>query len=251
MEKKDSQIDRYLYAVIDGTAERNFGPIGINGKDVYCISNGHVSAVVSDAPNERIRPERRHLKAHKEVLTRLLEETSPLPMAFGIIGDGSKAIKTILTNNQKILQNQLQRVSGKLEMGLRVTWDVENIFDFFVSTHHELRTMRDRYFGTLREPSAEDKIELGRMFDRVLNEDRELLAEQVEEVLGEYCFEITRNSCRDERVVMNLACLVGRDAGAEFEKGVFKAATLFDNNYAFDYNGPWAPHNFVDIDLKR
>ncbi|MFH1596354.1 MAG: GvpL/GvpF family gas vesicle protein, partial [Pseudomonadota bacterium] len=64
--------------------------------------------------------------------------------------------------------------------------------------------------------------------------------------------EIKRNKCRNESEVMSLACLVGRQAGAQaaFEEGVFAAAKLFDNNFAFDYNGPWAPHNFVELDLQ-
>jgi hypothetical protein len=49
---------------------------------------------------------------------------------------------------------------------------------------------------------------------------------------------------------MNLACLVERPAMPQFESRVFEAAQQFDNNFAFDYNGPWAPHNFVEIDLK-
>ena len=49
---------------------------------------------------------------------------------------------------------------------------------------------------------------------------------------------------------MNLACLVDRDAVEKLEDGVFKAASLFDDNFAFDYNGPWAPHNFVDLEVK-
>ncbi len=49
---------------------------------------------------------------------------------------------------------------------------------------------------------------------------------------------------------MNLACLVRREAQEQFEAGVFEAAKLFDNNFTFDYNGPWAPHNFVELDIK-
>ena len=49
---------------------------------------------------------------------------------------------------------------------------------------------------------------------------------------------------------MNLACLVRRDAQEEFSAGVFEAAKLFDNNFTFDYSGPWAPHNFVELDLN-
>jgi hypothetical protein len=48
---------------------------------------------------------------------------------------------------------------------------------------------------------------------------------------------------------MSLSCLVGRKLLAQFEAGIFEAAGLFDNNFTFDYNGPWAPHNFVQIEL--
>jgi hypothetical protein len=110
--------------------------------------------------------------------------------------------------------------------------------------------IRDRFFNDHREPSQEDKIELRRMFDRRLMEDREEHADKVEEVLSGHSFEIKRNKCRTEREVMNLACLVGRDALAEFEESIFEAASLFNNDYTFDFNGPWAPHNFVDIELQ-
>jgi hypothetical protein len=74
--------------------------------------------------------------------------------------------------------------------------------------------------------------------------------ETVSEVLSACCSEIKRNKCGDEREIMNLACLVDRNAVEKLEDGVFKAASLFDDNFAFDYNGPWAPHNFVDLEVK-
>ena len=36
-----------------------------------------------------------------------------------------------------------------------------------------------------------------------------------------------------------------------FEQGVFEAANRFDSHYAFDFNGPWTPHNFVEVDLMQ
>jgi len=241
---------RYLYAVVADSEDQTYGDFGIDGGTVYTISDGRVAAVVSDLPNRKIRPERRHLAAHQKVLKYLMEKSTPLPMTFGIIADGPKEIRKILSLNQEAFFEQLNRVAGKVEMGLRVAWDVPNIFEYFVHTHPELRAARDRFFGTYREPTQEDKIEVGRMFERILNEDRENYTERVEEILSPRCFEIKRNPQRNEREVMNLTCLVGREAQGEFEAAIFEAARLFDNNFAFDFNGPWAPHNFVDIDLK-
>ena len=248
--EKANSLGRYIYAVIAGNDERTYGPLGIDGGAVYGLSDGQVQAVVSDVANSRIRPERRNLSAHQQVISLLMEGTTPLPMSFGVIADGPKAVRKILSLNRRAFLQQLGKVSGKVEMGLRVAWDVPNIMEYFVLTHPQLRAARDRFLGTRYGPSQEVKIELGRTFERILNEDREDYAEKVEDVLSGCCAEIKRNRPRNEREVLNLACLVGRGHTAVFETAVFEAAKLFDNNFSFDYNGPWAPHNFVQIDLK-
>jgi len=238
----------YLYAITAGADGHPFGFQGLDGGPVHAITHGRVAAVVSPVP-ERLRPERRHLAAHHDVLNRLLRETAAvLPVSFGVAADGA-AIQAILSRNQKAFLEQLRRVAGRVEMGLRVTWDVPNIFEYFVRTHPELRAVRDRCFGGPRGPTQEDKIEVGRVFERVLTEDREADAQRMEEVLAPHCAEIARTRPRDEREAVTLACLVARDGREAFEAAVFEAAKRFDNNYAFDYNGPWAPYNFVDLRL--
>jgi hypothetical protein len=231
-------MGRYLYAVIAGSADRAYGAIGIDGAIAYVISDGEISAVVSNVPNGKIRPERRNLGSHQAVLRRLIEETTPLPVSFGIIADGPAAVKRILSQNRQVLCGELERTAGKVEMGLRVTWNVPNIFDYFVYTHPDLRVARDLYVRALRGPTQEDKIELGRMFERTLNEDREQYTATVEEILEACCSEIKSNRPRNEREVMNLACLVvrGREMEERFERGVLEAAR--------------APHSFVNIDLE-
>jgi len=42
-----------------------------------------------------------------------------------------------------------------------------------------------------------------------------------------------------------------RFPGRRFRPAVFAAAQLFDNHFSFDFSGPWAPHNFVEIDLEQ
>ena len=241
----------YLYAVVAAGEPRSYPSLGIEGKDVYTITGGPVAAVVSGVARSKIRPERANLTAHQAVLKRLMADTTPLPMAFDTIASSPEAIRKILTRNQRAFQEQLQRVAGKVEMGVRVAWDVPNIFEYFVNTHAELRLARDRRMSARHEFTQEEKIELGRMFDRLLNEDREDHTQKVERVLASVCVEFKANQCRNELEVMNLACLVRRDAQEAFSAGVFTAAKLFDNNFAFDYSGPWAPHNFVELDLEQ
>jgi len=239
----------YLYAITALGKNRAYDVAGIDGGAVYSVRNGGVAAVVSDCARQKLRPERAHLAAHKEVLQRLMMESTVLPMAFGTIADDVKAVRRLLSLNEEVILEQLERVAGKVEMGLRVRWDVPNIFEYFIDIHPELRAARDRLLGNQRQPRQEDRIELGQLFDRLLNDDREAHFEKLEEALAPCCAEIKRSPPRNVNEVANLNCLTGRDSQKQLEEAVVQAATMFDNNYAFDLNGPWAPHNFVEMDL--
>jgi hypothetical protein len=240
----------YLYAIATPGRDGAYDVAGIDGGPVYSVRNGRVAAVVSDCARQKLRPERAHLAAHKEVLKRLMLDSTVLPMAFGTIADDINAVRRLLALNEEVFLEQLERVAGKVEMGLRVKWGVPNIFEYFIDIHPELRAARDRLLGNQREARQEDRIELGQLFDRILNDDREAHSEKLEEALAPCCAEIKRSSLRNVNEVANLNCLVGRNDQKQLEEAVFQAASLFDNNYAFDLNGPWAPHNFMEMDLK-
>jgi len=112
---------KYLYAIIPAAGDREYGNIGIDGESVYLIADNQVAAVVSNFSNGKIRPERRHIAAHQAVLKRLMEEETPLPITFGVIAQGAKEIKRILSLNRKSFAEQLRRVHGRVEMGASFT----------------------------------------------------------------------------------------------------------------------------------
>jgi hypothetical protein len=51
-------------------------------------------------------------------------------------------------------------------------------------------------------------------------------------------------------MILNGAFLIERCVEKEYEEGVYRVAKLFDGHFALDYNGPWAPYNFVELALK-
>ena len=152
---------KYVYALAQGAGSRTYDICGIDKQPVYAISQGSVSAVVSDCSRQKIRPERAHLIAHKEILKQLMLESTVLPMTFGTIADDFKAVRRMLSKSGQTLLEKLKQVEGKVEMGLRVVWDVPNIFEYFVDNHLELRAMRDQVLGGNRVPQQAEKIELG------------------------------------------------------------------------------------------
>lgn len=242
---------RYLYAVAEGVPDGEvFDYLGLDGSVVHAIGDGEIAAIVSDLANQKLRAERRRLAAHHDVLRRLMNQHEVLPIAFGVVAEGTEAVRRILRINHDAILEQLDRVRGRAEMGLRVSWDVPNIFEYMIGRHEKLKALRDRIFRGGRLPTQDDKIDLGRAFDRLLNEDREDHVQQVSEALDNHVVEIKSNPPRTENEVMNLACLVQRERLSDFEQSVFDVARRFDVNFAFDISGPWPAHNFVEIGLQ-
>ena len=241
----------YLYAVIAGGDERSFGRCGISDAEVYSIAGEGISAVVSRLRTEdRLRPERRHLAAHQRVVDELMKTSTPLPVSFGVVADSDERVRGVLAAQRQALLERLRRVQGKAEMTLRVSWRVDNIFEFFVAGSAELRRAREDLFGGGAKPSTADRIALGKLFERTLEAERARLTGLVEEALARRGAEIERNSCRAESEVMDLACLVERDAADDFAGWVAEAAESFDDAYRFEYSGPWVPYHFVNLRLE-
>ena len=48
---------RYLYAIVDGSSDgQTFDCPGLDSSTVYAIGDGAISAIVSDLPNQKLRP---------------------------------------------------------------------------------------------------------------------------------------------------------------------------------------------------
>lgn len=240
----------YLYAIARTRGPADFAEPGIDGAPVRWLSAGTLAALISRTTRSRLRPERRNLSTHNAVLKWVMQDSSVLPVAFGVVATDEAALVRALRDHQAEIMAQLDRVEGKVEMGLRVMWEVPNLFEYFVNLRPELRAARDATVGDQQGPSRDEMIELGRLFTELLTEERDRHYERVAEVLGRHGVELKRNPTRNERDVLNLACLIPRAAQAEFEQAVTEAAAGFDASFTFDFNGPWAPHNFVELNLR-
>jgi hypothetical protein len=239
----------YLYAVLSGTQEAGAASgIGIEGGEVYCVTAGDLRAAVGRVSRARIRPERKHLLAHQAVLRRLMEHGTVLPAAFGLIARSDEAVRGLLSDNSTLFREQLEHVAGKVEMGLRVSWNAPDLFDYFVAAHPKLGAARE-HLRSHPEANRDELIEVGKLFESLREADREAHAERVAAVLQARGIELKWNSPRGEREVINVACLVPRGELGGFDKVIEAAAADFDDHFTFEFNGPWAPHSFTELKL--
>lgn len=240
----------YLYAITDAQDGLAVAIPGIEGGAVETIVADRIAAVVTRVSHHTIRAQRANLAIHHKLLHELVQRQVVLPCAFGTVATSEEQLLEVLRTNCGELLRELAMLRGKMEMSLSVYWNTSNIFEFFVATNQELKEMRDRVFRLGREPSMEERLELGRLFESLLQQCRELHTQQVIATLSPYCAEIRAVDPGAEQMIMKLMCLVHKDQQQRFEDGVQEVARKFDDHYTFKYSGPWAPFDFVDISLN-
>jgi len=241
----------YLYAITDASAADVPEKTGVEDASVRALRHDGLAAVVSDAPDGKLRPRRRHLKAHHDLLKELMKKDTVLPMAFGVLADSPDQVRAFLQGHVDTLQAQLDHVRGHAEVGLRVKWSVDDIFEHFVETYDELRELRDSVFGEDREPTRQEKIRVGEEFEALLQEARDAHEATVREHLAAACRDVTADDPKDEKEVMNLACLVPRDGMEAFETALMEAAEEFSEAFTFTYTDPMAPYSFADVAFEE
>jgi hypothetical protein len=241
----------YVYAV-GRSGEGETPPLtGVFDRPAYRLAVGPLCAVVSQCPVATVRAERRHIAAAQGVLAALSARFDMLPMAFGTITKSEDDLGRFLDDHQETLDAQLRRVSGAIEMSLRLSLEAPDPIAYLVERTPALRAARERVFHGRRPPSHDDKIRLGQMFDDALQRYRDSHTTQVVAVLEASCAEVIALPVRAEREIANLAALVSRAGVDAFEAAVQLSAARIDEDIAFAIGGPWPPHNFVQFDPRE
>jgi hypothetical protein len=246
----------YVYGFVRTAEAPDLGPIGLihdgSPARVHAISVGPVAAVVSNFDARgRVTPLRRNLDPHERVIREAMRCTTILPAAFGHVARDAQQVATLLRRHGPALLRELGRLEAKVEMSVRVAWDVENIFSHLVDRHPELAELRDRIFTKGRQADANDKIELGRLFEERREAGRADVVQRVVDSLRPLASDVHVSRVHGEKAAADVAFLIARDDMQSFRDRVIEIAADWPSEYAFQCSGPWAPFNFVQIDLEN
>lgn len=239
----------YLYALVPADADSEDRCRGIDDTPLFRIASGGVAMVASEVSQATIRPERRHIAASQAVQRALLDSGDVLPMAFGTLAADRATVMRLLDMRRGEFAALLARISGKVEMGVRVVLGDGDVFRAVVEREPALKDLRDRTFRGPRRPSRDQLIRTGQMFEAGLDRFRAEVMDKVADALRRHPVEIERMPPRREGEMANLACLVPRAEVPGFAHWLAEAADGFGQEFVFDFNGPWPPHNFGALRL--
>jgi hypothetical protein len=241
---------QYVYCIVQTEESLNFGPIGIGSEpsEVRSVNYRDIAAVTSDTPLEVYDPTRENVLAHERVNEVVMQRFTVIPMSFGTVFKTAEDIVELLRSAYDAFRDVLIKMEGKLEFGLKVLWEPDQVIGEIEKEDENLRRLREE-ISSQKGSTYFARMQYGRLVESLLQErSQRLVGEMLNELAG-VSVASRANKPIGEKMILNAAFLVARDREEEFDARVKEIGGRYEN-LVFKYTGPWPPYNFVNIRLK-
>jgi len=258
---------KYIYCIIaiDNCEFLNFGPLGIGGRgdELYTISykpegsgwasdsptHKTIAAVVSNSPIKKYSVAREYLIPHERAIEEVMKAYTVLPVRFATIAEDEKKVKTILEKDHDKILDLLEKMKGKLELGLKAIFK-EDIYNYILKEYEEIRTLKEKLATLPLEKSYYQRMEIGKMVETALEKEKANLKEEILNNLSPLALETKANNTYGERMIINVAFLVEKNREGEFDQKIQELGAKYEDKVKFKYVGTLPPFNFVNLVIE-
>lgn len=226
----------YLYGIV-GFPPPLFRQIrGFGGSPVSLVPHRDLAAVVSRSPLSPWPVDEAHLILHETVVEEVMGARPILPVRFNTFLRTKEAVIALLDERAQAFRSTLERVEGKVEIGLRVLWEAPGDADRPVDHQAREGSPGTEYlYRRLREKQR--RAGLRAASERMIRE--------VQVLFHSLAAESRLQRLPTNRLLFTGDYLVERYRVDAFREGVAKAREEF-SCLSFLLTGPWPPYHFVN-----
>ncbi|WP_406195041.1 MULTISPECIES: GvpL/GvpF family gas vesicle protein [unclassified Streptomyces] len=157
-------MSTYVYAITASshpTLSSAVGGVGDPPRQLRMLKQGDLAALVSDAP-EGLRPKRKELLAHSNVLAEAGAVGCVLPLRFGSVAPDDDTVAGVLAERAEHYKERLTALDGKVEYNIKASHAEEAVLHRVLSENPEIRSMTEanRQAGG---GTYEERLRLGEM----------------------------------------------------------------------------------------
>ena len=225
----------YLYAITDRPDQPPGGGPGLGGEALQSVVCRDIAAIVSPLGVGEVEPTAANVWRHERVIEALMAERAALPARFGVALKSAQVMQERLAERYDAFAANLERVRGRVELGLRVLWR---------AAEPAPRATRERASGGYSYLMARLDEE------RHAETERRAAEAQVAELvhdLAPLAVDRVEAVLVTPRLLLNAAYLVDRRQVPAFEQAV-RQQQAGHPELRFLCTGPWPAYHFVTAD---
>ncbi|MEU0194224.1 GvpL/GvpF family gas vesicle protein [Streptomyces afghaniensis] len=238
-------MSTYVYGIAASShpgLPEGMGGVGDPPRPVRILREGDLAAVVSEAP-EGLRPKRKDLLAHQNVLSEAGAAGCVLPMRFGSVAPDDNSITGVLAERAEHYKERLRALDGRVEYNVKANHVEEAVLHQVMAESPDIRGLAEanRQAGG---GSYDDKIRLGEMVAAAVKAREAEDAAALQRVL-EPAAEAVSTGPESTGWLANVSFLVDRESAENFLAAVEEARKELPH-LEVRINGPLPPYSFVE-----
>jgi hypothetical protein len=175
---------------------------------------------------------------------------TPVPMSFGTLFKTDDDTVEFLKDTYDALRDVLLKMKDKLEFGLKVNWDRDEVLREIEEQNEEIRRLKAEIQTNTQSSTYFARMQLGRLVEQALADKSDAYVREIYDSLRDAAIASRSNKVIGDKMIMNAAFLVARDQAEHFDAKVHDIGKKFEGKLSFRYTGPWPPYNFVTIRLQ-
>lgn len=257
-EHADQHAGTYIYCVTraqaappgaTGAAPSQALPVtGIGGTPVRTVPYSDLAAIVSDSPFDTYDVTRENLVAHEQVVEKVMEQSDVLPVSFGTVAENDQAVQQqLLAVALDDLHQALDRVHGRVELGVKVLWEKEHLLTEIAAEDQAIQQLLTEIAGTTPEETYDQRTQLGELIAAGIERKRDQDATMLMSALQALAIDSRVNNIVTDLMVLNASFLVDKQQIPAFEAQIDSLRQAQAGRLIFQYSGALPPYNFVSI----
>ena len=249
----------YLYCIAEGNERINFGKIGVDEAEVYTIPCEDFFAVVHNCQPEPYKSDddelvKKWIIAHQKMVDTAWERFGTmLPFGFDTIvrpeGDMSSEenLKDWLKKDHQSLKEKLEKVRGKAEYGIQISWDPKIIAKEITQTVPHVKKLDEEIkskppgMAFMYEEKLKKLIrdEMEKKADECFKDFYERIRQKIDDIKVDK----TKKAGEGKQMLGNLSCLLNKDRVKELGDVLDEIEGI--DGFFVRFTGPWPPYSFV------
>ena len=237
----------HLYGIVSDNTSL---PDEVRGRQAAAprlVGRDGLAAIVSDVDTEA-RIGREDLLAHAHVLEAVVEDSTVLPMRFGVVLDSDDDVaEQVLQAGEERLLSLLAEFDGLQQLTVKAVHEEDEVLRTVLAENAEVRAYRDSMAA--RGETYQGKLELGRLVAAGIEVIEQMDAAYLVDELAPLARDIKIEDSSKRRDVLDAALLVSRDDRSRVDAAIAKLGSQLPPRLRLRYVGPQPPYAFVDAVL--
>lgn len=220
---------------------------GIAGTNLYALSYNDISVAVSDFAPSKFTITKEMAIDFARVIEALAQQFTLLPIRFGTFLKSDEIISQLLSDHYSAFVDNLKKVAGKHEFGLKLIWDYEKCSAKISAKLETEELNAGKYFtkSTVNTNYLFEKMKKHRLEDAVLKHVEQLI-EEISRYLSQLSPECKFKKMLSQKIILDGVFLVSKNQKDAFI-GAIEALKQQHDDLHFLLTGPWPPYSFVEI----